>query len=1697
MERRQIMKRFFKISTLAFVALAAILTLSKCKVDEGGIYGAFPYMNVPFSDTLISKLEQTIYIPVETNRSITANVTDSTWVKATIDGKSIVLIVQPNDLESTRSTTIEVKTINSTVSATITLTQDASGEITIEGDLILTTPDEVENNTYTRATQSLIVGNVISNTAASASAAIKASQAPKTASLDGNITVTFDNKILEVAPSDISDRQSGILSENIHTIGSKSAAYINTKVSTFPYKLVYHNELETSFFVACELKRLPSSDSLKKLNLKEIHLGHNQLEDISSIKGLENLTKLNLSYNRISDIASLKENPNIEELVLDYNPISDIDPLTEMQNLKRLSLKGLPILGTQYEIISEKLPEGCITDTTDIKEEESPLARICEPQGKVYDASSITLTAKMEHKGDGEITESGYYWGTSRKLSEMSFITGIYNETDSTITASLQDINTTDQIYFFRACAQNSAGKSYSKIGRYGEKVTDGDYFIYNENDFKALYDQTITKINGSVYIGNMVNEPGDGTISTTREPRLHFDHSTINSLDYLRNVDYIDGGLYLINTDVKEISIISDIEHISTLHLEGNKIENIPDLTNIMGLRTLNIARNKISDLTPLFNLTELDTLILGNSQYPYTETNNIGVLTGLETLTNLKYLDLSGLPLHQWQVTELRKNMPGCEIFFTPGNRASFLPIVTSETADISDEKIIIRGALRYKGEGEIIEYGFYWGKDKNNLSRVTAGTDNIESGTIFSYEISVSDDDVYYYQPYAVNTYGETKSEDFREFSLSFTNLSERGTSNSYIVSNAGRYTFNGGVIGNGSFGIIDTANFHTSNVEIYPTSAELLWESKEGMITDVNFIHENSEIRFVTDGTEGNAVIAAKDANGTILWSWHIWITDKPEEHNYINYNKQSFRVLDRNLGATRADRGAGNEWEESRGLAYQWGRKDPFEWYKCESVDRTLTIQESIENPTLVPENHYTWTPEQNYELWNDQIKTIYDPCPVGYRVAVQGVWSGFSKTGKSVNYLEDMNVWGEYYHGHNFIYDGTNTAWYPEGTSYNGYYPESGILWSSTKLGNAQLMVMSFGLDWLDIQNGTPATSQTHNIRCIYDQEYVDITLPTVTIDRISDVGYDSATAFATLHGQGSSDVTSMGFVWSTSHYPTLETGNNVELIPVIGEYSAPVTSLTGFVTYYIRAYATNAYGTAYSDELSFTTEFNGIIQDLSASGTSNCYIVPPVADHYSINASVIGNGSDGIIYDSNFHTEDVNINPASVKVLWAQGYDNYYSTSPVEDMISFIELNKENNSIHFVPTGKEGNVLIAAIDENDVILWSWHLWITDQPEEELYINHEGRMYYVLDRNVGATRADRGTDEQWREAVGMHYQWGRKDPFTNGYQTANSQLTMSRSIQHPTRMPVTSQWMETAIPQAWDDTTKTIYDPCPAGYKIIPLDAWTGFSTKGMDRWSGNVNYDYYNVRGNYNNGWDFVTNGDNTTYYPATGFGYHEIYAPPTTGYYWSATGDGYNGYGLHFYYEDGFNTSLTIFSEGSGYVRSVRCVADSDYTDPSSPEISNVSIEGKTSTEVTVKSALTHTGDNYRVQNVGFVYGTSPEIDIDNGEVIYSDEYPFTSVISGLEPFTEYYVKSFVITDKETKYSSAKRFTTLFDGNCTDLSSEGTANCYIISKSDTYKIKALRGNTQEYITGIDEVDILWESFGTLWQDYWTMKAI
>lgn len=95
--------------------------------------------------------------------------------------------------------------------------------------------------------------------------------------------------------------------------------------------------------------------------------------------------------------------------------------------------------------------------------------------------------------------------------------------------------------------------------------------------------------------------------------------------------------------------------------------------------------------------------------------------------------------------------------------------------------------------------------------------------------------------------------------------------------------------------------------------------------------------------------------------------------------------------------------------------------------------------------------------------------------------------------------------------------------------------------------------------------------------------------LPQLVTTAISAISGDFAMSGGNLISDGGTTITSRGVCWSTSSNPTL--ANNFTSDGTgIGTYSSSITGLTPSTTYYVRAYATNAVGTIYGNQQSFTT---------------------------------------------------------------------------------------------------------------------------------------------------------------------------------------------------------------------------------------------------------------------------------------------------------------------------------------------------------------------------------------------------------------------------------------------------------------------------------------------------------------------------
>ena len=263
----------------------------------------------------------------------------------------------------------------------------------------------------------------------------------------------------------------------------------------------------------------------------------------------------------------------------------------------------------------------------------------------------------------------------------------------------------------------------------------------------------------------------------------------------------------------------------------------------------------------------------------------------------------------------------------------------------------------------------------------------------------------------------------------------------------------YCFLATIVGNGDAGIISSGaqKLYPETEFISPVAAHLLWESHLGLISDVELKYGYVRFKLPDTSIRGNAVIAVYDKNGKVLWSWHIWITDHPVVQSF-SMGEHTVHMLDRNLGATAATCSNADDALATYGLYYQWGRKDPSmgppsynyspinlntaPYYDFSSDEKTAaevtqfaqpTLQNGVESPmylilpTMQPLSYiFNWTNERYDFLWGYNrvtgmtTKTIYDPCPYGYRVPSSELGALFSMgSGSAGTYGYTRTVNGE------------------------------------------------------------------------------------------------------------------------------------------------------------------------------------------------------------------------------------------------------------------------------------------------------------------------------------------------------------------------------------------------------------------------------------------------------------------------------------------------------------------------------------------------------------------------------------------------------------------------------------------------------------------------------------------------------------
>ena len=158
---------------------------------------------------------------------------------------------------------------------------------------------------------------------------------------------------------------------------------------------------------------------------------------------------------------------------------------------------------------------------------------------------------------------------------------------------------------------------------------------------------------------------------------------------------------------------------------------------------------------------------------------------------------------------------------------------------------------------------------------------------------------------------------------------------------------------------------------------------------------------------------------------------------------------------------------------------------------------------------------------------------------------------------------------------------------------------------------------------------------------------------------------------------------------------------------------------------------------------------------------------------------------------------------------------------------------------------GKKGNVVVGVKKKgagNDAYLWSWHLWITEEPK---------LIGGFMDRNLGATSAN-PTDGD--KTYGLYYQFGRKDPFTgdidrydiNGTSIGKTTVTFDKVTFAKAMQTPEVFYSENIFPPDWvspnnytskkwnnitDAAGKSLFDPSPKGWRLPSKEEYSNFST--------------------------------------------------------------------------------------------------------------------------------------------------------------------------------------------------------------------------------------------------------------------------
>ena len=507
--------------------------------------------------------------------------------------------------------------------------------------------------------------------------------------------------------------------------------------------------------------------------------------------------------------------------------------------------------------------------------------------------------------------------------------------------------------------------------------------------------------------------------------------------------------------------------------------------------------------------------------------------------------------------------------------GNQLSFntntinLPTLTTNAiSSIGNTSAVCGGLISNDGGGTVTERGICWSTSQSPQITDSHTSDGTGIGSFSSNLTNLLPGTIYYVRAYATNIAG-TSYGNQQSFSTGIVMIPTLTTN--AITAITANSAFSGGEIINDGGSSVNARG--------------LCWNTTSGPTINNSITSNGSGIGTFTSSITGLS------ANTT------YYVKAYATNNTGTAYgNEQTFTTLQGG--------GTGSTLIDIDGNAYDTVIIGNQAWMKQNLTVTRFNNGDSI--PLVILDNQWiSQTSAANCYVNNNinnnavygrlyNYYTVSDTrniCPVGWHVPTDAEWTILEDTlggllvagGK----MKETGI-SHWTSPNSFATNSSNFTGLPGGKrGSDGTYSifgNSSYWWSSTTLGSAGIY-RRLDFDVASVIESTHSFKNGLSIRCIKN-----VTIPIVSTASLSNLSSTSAACGGNVTSDGGSAVTARGICWSTSQNPTIANSSFTLNGSGNGAFSSTLSGLTPNTTYYYRAYATNGIGTAYGNQISFST---------------------------------------------------------------------------------------------------------------------------------------------------------------------------------------------------------------------------------------------------------------------------------------------------------------------------------------------------------------------------------------------------------------------------------------------------------------------------------------------------------------------------